>query len=212
MDLLHTLVDAHLTDFARHHDPILEKMEERAKRDGFPIIGPVAGRFLEQVALLVGARRVFELGSGYGYSTLWFARAVKQNGGGEVVHTVWDEQLSQDARGYIAEAGYSDIVRFEVSEAVSALKRSEGLFDIIFNDIDKDGYPDSIPVIKERLRPGGVLLIDNILWHGRIFDASDQDPETIGVRQVTRMIREDPDFVSSIVPLRDGLIMAVKKR
>lgn len=211
MELLHPKVDRYLHDLSRHGDPVLAKMEERAAGSGFPIVGPLAGRFCYQVARMVGARRVFELGSGYGYSTLWFARAVAENGGGEVFHTVWDESLSRDAQQYIGEAGLSHLVRFRVSEAVSALQETPGPFDLIFNDINKDLYPASLPLIKERLRPGGALLIDNMLWHGRLFDPADRDPNTEGVREATRMLFNDPDYFASLVPLRDGLILALKR-
>lgn len=211
MDLLHPQVDAYLSELARHGDPILTRMEERAAATGFPIIGPVAGRFCYQVARMIGARRVFELGSGYGYSTLWFARAVAENGGGEVYHTVWDAGLSRDAREYLAAAGVAPMVQFRVGEAVAALRETPGPFDLIFNDIDKNGYPVSLPVIKEKLRPGGALIMDNMLWHGRIFQEGDQDPATAGVREATRLIFSDSSFFASLVPLRDGLILALRR-
>lgn len=211
MDLLHPSVQQHLEASSAHNDPILLEMEARAARDGFPIIGPVAGRFCAQAARMLGARRIFELGSGYGYSTLWFAQAVAELGGGEVHHTVWDEGLSKDAQQYLERAGMTPWVRFRVSEAVTALKEAPGTFDLIFNDIDKEGYPASLPVIKEKLRPGGVLIADNVLWHGKIFDPADRSRATEGIRTFTRLVLDDPDFFASIVPLRDGLMVAVKR-
>lgn len=211
MDLLHPQVEAYLNELARHGDPLLTAMEERAARTRFPIIGPAAGRFCYQIACLLGARRVFELGSGFGYSTLWFARAVAENGGGEVYHNVWDATLSADARQYLAEAGVGHLVHFRVSEAVAALRETDGPFDLIFNDIDKSGYPASLPLIKERLRSGGALIVDNMLWQGRIFNAAERDESTQGVRDLTRMIFDDPDFTASLVPIRDGLALAIKR-
>jgi caffeoyl-CoA O-methyltransferase len=211
MNFLPPQVEAYLQELSRHGDPVLARMEERAQESNFPIIGPVAGRFCYQVARMIGARRIFELGSGYGYSTLWFARAVAENGGGEVHHTVWDEDLSRDARQYLAEAGLDYLVRFRVSEAVSALRETPGTFDLIFNDINKELYPESLPLIKERLRPGGVLIIDNMLWSGRIFDPENREATTEGVRRATRLIFEDPDFFASLVPLRDGLVVAIRR-
>jgi len=211
MEELHARLDDYLHDLARHRDPLLEKMEERAAKSQFPIIGPIAGRFCYQVARMLKARRIFELGSGFGYSTLWFARAVAENGGGEVYHTVWDEELSNVARSYLNEAGLSHLVHFRVSEAVQALRESEGLFDVIFNDIEKDGYPASLPVIKGHLRPGGALLVDNMFWGGRVFDPRNRESSTAGVREVTRLIYEDPDWFPSMLPLRDGVLLALKK-
>ncbi|MDB4895390.1 MAG: O-methyltransferase family 3 [Firmicutes bacterium] len=172
---------------------------------------PAAGRLCYMIARMTGARRIFELGSGFGYSTLWFARAVAENGGGEVYHTVWDEALSREAQGYIERAGLSHIVRFRVSEATAALRDLPGPFDLIFNDIDKHGYPASLPLIKERLRQGGVLIVDNMLWSGRIFDAQQQDRNTEGIREATRMLFEDRDWSASLLPVRDGLVLALRR-
>jgi predicted O-methyltransferase YrrM len=189
----------------------LQAMEEKASRLGFPIIGPASGQLCYQLGRMIGARRVFELGSGYGYSTAWFARAVRENGGGAVYHTVWDEDLSQQARGHLAALGYGDIVEYVVGEAVQALRAADGPFDLIFNDIDKHAYPESLAVIEEKLRPGGALIVDNMIWHGQIFDEREQGPDTEGVRAFTRMITTSPGWVASLVPIRDGLIVAYKR-
>jgi caffeoyl-CoA O-methyltransferase len=183
-------------------------MEAEAERTNFPIIGPAAGYFCYLMTRLIGARSVFELGSGFGYSTAWFARAVRENGGGTVYHTVWDEKLSRRAQGHLAALGLSDLVTFRVGEAVGALREAEGQFDLIFNDIDKGGYAASLPAIKSRLRKDGVLIVDNLLWSGRIFDESDTSTSTAGIRELTRLVTSDPDWVASIVPIRDGLLVA----
>ncbi|NJN83684.1 MAG: O-methyltransferase [Caldilineaceae bacterium] len=192
-------------------EPELSSMEAYAKEHGFPIIGSVAGQILYQVSRMIGARRIFELGSGYGYSTAWFARAVQENGGGEVHHVVWDERLSQKARGHLAALGFGDTVQYHVGEAVETLRGVEGPFDLIFNDIDKQGYPASLPVIAEKLRPGGVLIIDNMLWSGKVFDGDDRSPDTAAIREVTRLLTESDGWISSLIPVRDGLIVAMKK-
>lgn len=203
------ICDYHL-QLSQHDDPVLLRMEEEAKRDRFPIIGPASGKFCYMMARAIGAKRIFELGSGYGYSTLWFARAVRENGGGEVHHTVWDERLHVRARENVEEAGYSDLVRFHLGEAVQTLEKTEGPFDILFNDIDKHGYPASLPVMKEKLRVGGLILIDNMIWHGAIFDPNDTSPDTQGVRDFTAALQADSDFVFQLVPVRDGIIAALR--
>ena len=136
----------------------LQAMEAWAKQHEFPIIGPACGYLCYQVARMIGAKRIFELGSGYGYSTAFFARALKENGGGVVHHVVWDEELSNRARKHLTALGFHDEVQYHNGEAVETLRNStDGPFDLIFNDIDKHGYPAALPVIEERLRPGGVL-------------------------------------------------------
>ena len=188
----------------------MQTMEARARETQFPIVGPAAGYFCYLMARAIGARRIFELGSGYGYSTAWFARAVKENGGGTVHHVVWDEELSRRAKKHLAVLGFDGIVQYQVSEAVQALRGAQGPFDLIFNDIEKQGYPASLPVIAEKLRPGGVLIADNLLFHGRVFDTVDTTPSTQGVRDFTRLVMADPGWISSIVPIRDGLLVAYR--
>lgn len=210
-DLVSEPVRGYLDELVPARPPEMERMEAYAREHRFPIIGPAAGQLCYQVARMIGARRVFELGSGYGYSTAWFARAVQENGGGVVHHVVWDDELSGRARGHLGALGLGDVVRYHVGEAVQALRESEGGFDLVFNDIDKSGYPESLPVIEEKLRPGGVLIIDNMLWSGRVFDPEDRSPDTEGVREFTRRITSSPGWITTLVPIRDGLIVAYRR-
>ena len=189
----------------------LQKMEEIAHQTHFPIVGPASGQFCYLIARLEEARSVFEMGSGYGYSTAWFARAVKENGGGTVDHVVWDESLSRRARAHLSALGYGDIVRYTVGEAVQALQNASGPFDLIFNDIDKHAYPDALPEIYKKLRPGGVLIVDNLLWHGQIFDPNDHQRDTDAIREFTHMITTSPHWIASLVPIRDGLMVAYRQ-
>lgn len=209
--LTYTNVQDYITSLVPPREAELLEMEAFAEKHDFPIIGPACGYYCYQLARMISATSVFELGSGYGYSTAWFAKAIKENGGGIVHHTVWEEELSERARRHLVKLGSADLVQFHVSEAVEALKQTQGLFDIIFNDIDKQAYPASLPFIKEKLRSGGLLIIDNMLWHGRIFDKKDIAPTTIGVQEFTKQITNDPDWIVSLAPMRDGMIVAYKK-
>src|SRR6185503_11955648 len=173
MNFLDPAIAAYLDNLVPERAAELRDMERIAESTNFPIIGPASGQLCYLVARMIGARRVFELGSGFGYSTAWFARAVRENGGGEVHHVVWDEQLSHDARRHLAALELDDLVRFHIGEAVETLRGMSGHFDLIFNDIDKSGYPGSLPVIESRLRPGGVLIVDNLLWSGKVLDPGD---------------------------------------
>ena len=210
-DLISPQVSQYLDGLVPPREPEMLEMEAIAAKTNFPIIGPASGYLCYLVARMAGAKRVFELGSGYGYSTAWFAKAVKENGGGEVHHVVWDADLSKRARGHLSALGFDGLVTYRVGEAVQTLRETEGPFDLIFNDINKEGYPASLEVIESKLRAGGVLIIDNMLWHGRIFDASDQSPATEGVREFTRRITRDPKWIAVLTPIRDGLIVAMKK-
>jgi caffeoyl-CoA O-methyltransferase len=204
-------VQEYLTSLVPPRAPALQKMEEYAQKNDFPIIGPVCGYYCYQLARMINAKSVFELGSGYGYSTAWFAKAVKENGGGIVHHTVWDEDLSKRAASHLSALGSADVVQFHIAEAVETLRQTQGPFDIIFNDIDKEAYPDSLPVIKEKLRHGGILIIDNMLWSGRIFDSANHDKSTEAIRRFTRDITADLDWIVSLIPARDGMIVAYKQ-
>ncbi|GAB4159303.1 MAG: O-methyltransferase [Planctomycetota bacterium] len=208
-NLLYSSIYSYLSGLLPERHSLLLEAEKEAEETGFPIIGPVVGNFCYTIARLMCARRVFELGSGFGYSTAWFAKAVRENGGGEVHHTVWDSDHSARARMMLKQMELDSYVVFHVSEAVKALRESDGFFDIIFNDIDKEQYPDSLAVIAEKLRPGGALIIDNTLWDGRVFDESDKHPSTEGIREVSRILRGS-GWAQTVLPLRDGVTLAVK--
>jgi caffeoyl-CoA O-methyltransferase len=210
--LYHPALTAYLEGLVERPHPLLLEMERRAAETNFPIVGPVVGQLFYWLTRLTGARRVFELGSGYGYSTAWFAFAVRDNGGGEVHHTVWDAELSQQAQDYLRRMGLSDVMTYHVGEAVETLQRVGGEYDLIFCDIDKRGYPDSLSVVKQHLRVGGLALYDNMLWSGRVWDAQDHSEATEAIRMLTQQMRRDPDLQTVLFPMRDGVLAAIKLR
>ena len=210
MNLLAPRVAAYLDGLVPPRAARLAKLEAEARRTDFPIIGPATGHLCYLLTRLAGARRVFELGSGFGYSTAWFARAVKENGGGTVHHVVWDEDLSHAARENLSALGLADVVEFHVGEAVDTLTRAAGPFDIVFNDIDKQDYPKALDVIVTKLKAGGLLLADNMLWSGRIFNARDRSRATRAIREFTRRVQADSRWISSVIPIRDGLLVAYR--
>lgn len=194
----------------------LAAMEAYAQAHGFPIIGALSGQLCYLVARLTSATRVFELGSGFGYSTAWFAQAVRDNvrdhpasaHDAVVHHSVWDDELSAQAHAHMAAMGFADLVRFHNGEAVAALTETPGPFDIIFMDIDKHGYPGAMGEIRRKLRQGGVLIVDNMLWHGRTYTLDNTDPETLAIRDLAAMVHADAAWTSMIVPVRDGVLVA----
>jgi len=196
----------------RYDEPVLLEMEaEGAERD-FPIVGRLVGVAVELLARSVVAERVFELGSGFGYSAYWFARAVGP--GGEVHATDGDAANEPKALDYLSRAGLADPIRWHVGDAVQNLGAVEGEFDVVYNDIDKQGYPDAWRAARERIRLGGLYLCDNVLWSGAVADpAGDhgRDPKTTSaILEHNRMIAEDERFASSIVPTRDGVFVALR--
>lgn len=210
-ELNYQAVQDYLTSLVPAREQEVQKMEAYAEENNFPIIGPVCGHYCYQLARMINAKSIFELGSGYGYSTAWFAKALRENGGGVVHHTVWDEELSKSASSYLSKLGFDDLVKYHNAEAVETLRNTEGPFDLIFNDIDKHAYPESLDVIQDKLRSGGILIIDNMLWSGRIFNKTDKTPATEGVREFTRRITNSNEWIVSLLPARDGMIVAYKK-
>jgi predicted O-methyltransferase YrrM len=195
-----------------HQDPVLDDMEARAAENGFPIVGRAVGRFLEVAARSIGARRVCELGSGYGYSAYWFAGAVGSDG--EVVATDGDPDNCRLAESYLRRAGRWSPVNWQVGDALEGLAATDGDFDVVYCDVDKDGYPDCWRAAAERIRVGGLYLCDNVLWDGLVLTGEDRDEATAGftaaVREHNRLVAADRRYVSTIVPLRDGVTMAVR--
>ena len=208
-------VDDYLTELAAagHHDPVLAAMETRAVEHGFPIVGRSAGRYLELAARAIGARRVMELGSGYGYSAYWFSRAVGPEG--EVVCTDADPDNAALAETYLREAGVWDRVRYRVGDALDGFAAEQGDFDIVYCDVDKGAYPDCWRAARERIRVGGMWLCDNVIWGGHAATGTERGSHTgwtAAIREHNRLVAEDGRYVSSIVPIRDGVMTALRVR
>jgi predicted O-methyltransferase YrrM len=188
-------------------DKVLEEMEERARLSEFPIVGPLVGRLLFQLAMMINAKRVLELGSGFGYSAYWFAKAVGE--GGSVVYTDMSDENARAAEDFFERAGLRPRVDIRTGDAVRVLEESKGGFDIIFNDIDKEYYPLVVDAAYEKLRKGGIFITDNVLWSGRVL-SDDGSPGTEGVREFTRLLLSKEGFFTAIIPLRDGVSVSLK--
>jgi caffeoyl-CoA O-methyltransferase len=212
MDIVDPRIETYMEGrLGRFDEPVLLEMEAHADERAFPIVGRTVGVMLEVLARSVGARRVMELGSGFGYSAYWHARAVGPEG--EVHLTDGDPENEVKAADYLKRAGLADRVRFHVGDAVEELGRLDGEFDLIFNDIDKDGYPDAWRAASERIRDGGLYVCDNVLWYGRVAakDPDDARPHyTEAVLEHNRLVAEDERYLSTLVPTRDGVMVAIR--
>jgi predicted O-methyltransferase YrrM len=195
----------------RYDEPVLLEMEAEGTERGFPIIGRLVGVTVELLARSVGAKRVFELGSGFGYSAYWFSTAVGP--AGEVHGTDGDPENEPKALDYLSRAGLAEPIRWHVGDAVTHLGAVEGEFDVVYNDIDKDGYPAAWMAARERIRVGGLYVCDNVLWSGRVAVPDPDDPRPVYTQAIlehNRLIADDERFVSSIVPTRDGVFVALR--
>jgi len=208
-DIVNPRVDEYLRALYEDDDPVRHEMESLARERDFPIVGPLVGRLLLVLTRAIGGRRVFELGSGYGYSALFFARAVGK--GGEVHCSELSAENEGLAEGFLSRAGVWDRVTYHREEATAALARVGGTWDVVYNDIDKEGYPATVDLAYAHLRPGGLFITDNVLWSGRVLDGGDDGKaSTRGVKEFTGRLLAHPGFVTSINPTRDGVAVALR--
>jgi caffeoyl-CoA O-methyltransferase len=202
-------VEAYLRSLDRTADPVLEEMEELARKRGFPVVGAHAGKLLGILTRATGARRVLELGSGFGYSAWWFARSLPP--GGRVTCTDFSAENRALAFGFLGKAGLADKIEFLLGDALEAARALTGGFDIVFNDIDKQFYPESVPVAVSLLRPGGLFITDNALWSGKVAESQATDATTHSVRRFNELLHGSGELEAVILPVHDGLAVAVKR-
>ncbi|MGC2694395.1 MAG: O-methyltransferase, partial [Candidatus Angelobacter sp.] len=199
-------VDQYMLSLLPARDAILQEMEEQARQRDIPIVGPAVARVFYQYAKLINAKKVFELGSAIGYSTLWWARAVGESG--EVFYTDADPKNADEARGYFRRAGVAERIHVGVGDALEQLAARPREFDIIFNDVDKEYYPRVLDLVPDRLRSGGLFITDNVLWSGRVTEANPKDETTRAIQEFNQRLYAMNDFFTTILPLRDGLAVA----
>jgi predicted O-methyltransferase YrrM len=201
-------IEAYLHRFIPDRDTILAEMERLAKTRHFPIVGPVVGRLLAQLARLIGAERVLEMGAGFGYSAYWVARVLPPDG--RLLAIERSAENARLAREWLGRTGLDDKVEFIVGDALEVVAGLPGPFDLIFVDVDKEQYPASFSLTVPRLRPGGLLITDNILWSGRVLAPDPAEASTRGVQEYTRLIYENSRLYTTILPVRDGLAISLK--
>ena len=210
LDIVDPLIDEYLARLAGSPDPVEAEMRRYAdERDGFPIVGPVVGGLLHQLALLVRARRIFEVGSGFGYSAFWFARALPD--GGVVTLTDYDPDHLERAGTWLGQAGLLDRCRILApGDGLPALSRVEEPQDLIFLDGKKDEYPRALSLALPKLRSGGLLIANSVLWGGAVA-RGETDAATAGLREYTRVAFGSEGLVSTLLPLRDGVALTWKR-
>lgn len=207
MEITVPAIDKYMESLLPARGEVLEEMEAYAAERDIPIIGPVVGRFLYQLVRLVKAKMIFELGSAIGYSTIWIARAAGE--GATVYYTDGDPEKTKRATSYIERAGVRERVKIRTGDALTLFDQTPGTFDIVFCDIDKDGYPEAFRKAVPRIRKGGLLLADNVLWHGRVAAPPETDA-TRGILEFNRLIYSTPELYPTILPVRDGFAVCEK--
>lgn len=186
---------------------VLREMEKFAKENDFPIVGPLIGRYLFQAATIIKARKILELGSGFGYSAFWFSLAVK--GKGHIVMTDTDKQNKKLAFDFFKRAGLQSQFEFKIGDALRTVKKIDATFDIILNDIDKINYVQTIDLAAQKLRRGGLFITDNLIWSGKVYDKNPDDT-TKAIIDFTKRLYADSRFYTTVLPIRDGLSVSVR--
>ncbi len=200
-------IERYMRDLLPLRDEVLALMEAEAARRNIPIVGPAVARLFALLVMISGAKRIFELGSAIGYSTIWLARAAGPDA--EVHYSDGSDANAREARGYFERAGVASRIQVHVGDALSALNETAGQFDLIFNDVDKEGYPAVLKAVPSRLRSGGLFITDNTLWSGRVLNP--EDDTSRAVVEFNRDLYRSEEFFSSLLPIRDGVTVARRK-
>jgi predicted O-methyltransferase YrrM len=201
-------VEDYLYDMLPPRDEVLAEMEDYAGKNDVAIVGPAVARVLYQLAVISGAKKIFEMGSAIGYSTIWWARAVGE--GGRVVYTDGDPKRAEKARRYFDRADVSQRITVRVGDALEMLSEEKTPYDIIFNDVDKTDYPRVFRLALPRVKKGGLFITDNVLWSGKLGKPN-PDAQTKAILEFNKLICESKDLFTTILPIRDGVAVCVKK-
>lgn len=201
-------VEDYLYDMLPPRDEVLAEMEDDAAKNDYAIVGPAVARVLYQLATISGAKKVFEMGSAIGYSTIWWARAVGADG--SVVYTDGDPKRAGKARKYFDRAGVTDRIVVHVGDALEILSEDKETYDIIFTDVDKVDYPRVPRLALPRLKSGGLFIADNVLWSGKLRKPN-PDEQTKAIVAFNKLIYMSKDLFTTILPIRDGVAVCVKK-
>jgi predicted O-methyltransferase YrrM len=203
-------VEQYLYALLPERDAVISEMERYAEEHRVPIIGPAVARLLALCAQVSGAKRIFEMGSAIGYSTIWLARAAGPKG--KVHYTDGDPANAQRAREYFRRAGVAKRINVQVGDALELLKKTPGKFDLIFNDVNKNQYPDALRVALPKLKRGGLFITDNTLWSGKAArPAAPDDAATLGVQEFNRLVYASKELYPVLIPLRDGVTVCRKQ-
>jgi caffeoyl-CoA O-methyltransferase len=206
-DILYPPVEKYMDKLLPKRDAVLTEMEQYAKERSIPIIGPASGRLLYLLAQMSGAKRIFEMGSAIGYSTIWLARAAGPDA--QIYYTDGDSENAARARDNFCRGGVEDRIKLLVGDAVELIDTVTGDFDLIFIDVDKPQYPAALGKALPRLRSGGLLITDNVLWSGRTARPA-KDVRTRAIQKFNKMIYASTELFPVIVPLRDGVAVCRK--
>jgi len=207
-------VERYLAGLNHLADPLLRQVAEDGARQDLPLVDAEVGALLRVLAVAIGATRILEIGTAIGYSGIWLAGALPK--GGMLITMELNPERAAIARENFAKAGLSDRVSVMVGDAALLVAKVSGPFDLIFQDGSKKHYVTMLDRLVDRLRPGGLLVTDNVLWDGNVVPgfapAKINSPEdTAAVAEFNERINTHPQLITATVPLRDGVSISVKR-
>jgi caffeoyl-CoA O-methyltransferase len=209
MEFLNEDILAYLEEHCPEEPELLKKLDRETNLTvPYPnmLTGHMQGRFLSFISKLLRPKKILEIGTYTGYSAICFAEGLAGDGH---IHTIDNNPEVEDiAIRYFHEAGLKDTITRHEGNAMEIIAEMEGTFDLIFLDADKENYPNYYPLLKEKLSKSGLLMVDNTLWNGKVLKpAHSGDQETKGIQKFNKMVKEDPEVDSFMLPLRDGITM-----
>ncbi len=206
--ILTPAVDAYVDQLLGPPSPLAIRLAEHAQRRGFPLIGHTSGNWLELLTRAIGGKRIFEFGSGFGFSAHYFARAVGASG--EVIGAEHDAHELEDFDRLYGSHPLRERIDIRLGCAFEVFHATEGPFDAVLIDIEKEDYLQALSEALTRLRPGGLILADNVLWGGKTaHPASDDDPATRALQAFNEQLFSDPRIQTGILPAGDGLSVSL---
>jgi caffeoyl-CoA O-methyltransferase len=206
-EITNEAVEKYIYSILPARDAVIAEMEKQATAEDIPIIGPAVARMLYLLAQISGAKRIFEMGSAIGYSTIWLARAAGPKA--EIYYTDGDPKNAERATEFFKRAGVERRIRIMTGDALDMLDRVRGKFDMIFIDVNKEQYPAALKKAVPRLKRGGLLVTDNTLWSGRVTREADSG-DTRGVQQFNKAVYASKELFPVMIPLRDGVTVCRK--
>ncbi|MGH1362814.1 MAG: O-methyltransferase [Calditrichia bacterium] len=201
-------IEAYLNKMVSRPPSVVEEMEQYAAQKRFPIAGPLVGKFLQLMVRTSRAKNILECGGGFGYSAVWMAEVLPDDG--KIVSIDYSEDNAARGTAYLKKAGHSKKVQFLSGDVMALLPQMNEWYDLIFNDVDNHFYPELLPLILPKLKPGGMLITDNVLWRAKVV-GENPDNTTRAVLQYNEMLHQSPELETSILPLRDGLAISIKQ-
>lgn len=205
-------MDRYLEANASSEPEILKKLrKETYQKTTQPhmISGYLQGRLLSIISKMMSPNNILEIGTFTGYATLCLAEGLSKDG--KIYTLDKNEDLAYIPKKYFAESEFSNQIKFILGDARQEIKNIDVTWDLVFIDADKESYIEYLELIKPKLKSGGVILIDNVLWYGKVLEENPSNKATQQIKSLNKIVAEDPDFENLILPLRDGIHLIRKK-